>query len=79
VIGERALICAGPNDCSEISPADHVKIVAAVNHAAVFPRAARSFTTGAPAPRLQACGPGSPRWSSASGSISWSGRGPSHA
>jgi UDP:flavonoid glycosyltransferase YjiC (YdhE family) len=37
MIGERALICAGPNNCSEISPADHVKIVEAVNHAAVFP------------------------------------------
>jgi vancomycin aglycone glucosyltransferase len=37
VLGERALICTGPNDCAEISPADHVKIVAAVNHAAVFP------------------------------------------
>jgi vancomycin aglycone glucosyltransferase len=37
VLGERALICAGPNDCSEITTADHVKIVEAVNHAAVFP------------------------------------------
>jgi UDP:flavonoid glycosyltransferase YjiC (YdhE family) len=36
-LGERALICTGPNDCGELSPADHVKIVAAVNHAAVFP------------------------------------------
>ena len=31
------MICTGPNDCSEISPADHIKIVEAVNHAAVFP------------------------------------------
>lgn len=37
LLGERALICAGPNDCSHIGHADHVKIVKAVNHAAVFP------------------------------------------
>lgn len=36
-IGERALICSGPNDLTHIPPADHVKIVEAVNHAAVFP------------------------------------------
>jgi UDP:flavonoid glycosyltransferase YjiC (YdhE family) len=36
-IGERALICSGPNDFTHIPPADHVKIVEAVNHAAVFP------------------------------------------
>ncbi|KBZ62164.1 glycosyltransferase [Mycobacterium colombiense] len=36
-IGERALICSGPNDFTHIQPADHVKIVEAVNHAAVFP------------------------------------------
>lgn len=37
LLGERALICAGPNDYSHIGNADHVKIVEAVNHAAVFP------------------------------------------
>lgn len=36
-IGERALICSGPNDFTHIPPADHVRIVATVNHAAVFP------------------------------------------
>lgn len=36
-IGERALICSGPNDFTRISRADHVKIVETVNHAAVFP------------------------------------------
>lgn len=36
-IGERALICSGPNDFTHIPPADHVKIVETVNHAAVFP------------------------------------------
>lgn len=36
-IGERALICSGPNDFTRIPPADHVKIVETVNHAAVFP------------------------------------------
>lgn len=37
VLGERALICAGPNDCSRAEQAEHVKVVEAVNHAAVFP------------------------------------------
>ncbi len=36
-VGERALICSGPNDFTGIPPEDHVKIVPAVNHAAVFP------------------------------------------
>jgi UDP:flavonoid glycosyltransferase YjiC (YdhE family) len=36
-IGERALICSGPNDFTRIPAADHVKIVETVNHAAVFP------------------------------------------
>ncbi|ORA15757.1 glycosyltransferase [Mycobacterium arosiense] len=36
-IGERALICSGPNDFTNIPPAAHIKIVEAVNHAAVFP------------------------------------------
>lgn len=36
-VGERALICSGPNDFTHIPPADHVKIVEAVNHASVFP------------------------------------------
>ena len=37
LLGERALICTGPNDHTEIPHADHVKVVEAVNHAAVFP------------------------------------------
>ncbi len=36
-LGERALICSGPNDFTHIAPAGHTKIVDAVNHAAVFP------------------------------------------
>jgi vancomycin aglycone glucosyltransferase len=36
-LGERALICSGPNDFTGISPDEHVKIVDAVNHAAIFP------------------------------------------
>ncbi len=36
-IGERALICSGPNDFTHIPPADHVRIADTVNHAAVFP------------------------------------------
>ncbi|ORB74154.1 glycosyltransferase [Mycobacterium scrofulaceum] len=36
-VGERALICSGPNDFTHLEPAAHTKIVDAVNHAAVFP------------------------------------------
>lgn len=36
-LGERALICSGANDFSDIPHPDHVKIVGAVNHAAIFP------------------------------------------
>ncbi len=37
LLGERALICTGPNDCTGIPPAGDVKVVEAANHAAVFP------------------------------------------
>jgi vancomycin aglycone glucosyltransferase len=36
-LGERALICSGPNDLTGNQHPDHVKVVDAVNHAAVFP------------------------------------------
>lgn len=36
-LGERALICTGPNDFAEVARFDHVKMVGAVNHAAVLP------------------------------------------
>jgi UDP:flavonoid glycosyltransferase YjiC (YdhE family) len=36
-LGERALICSGPNDFTDTSHSDHIKVVAAVNHAAIFP------------------------------------------
>lgn len=36
-LGERALICSGPNDPATIEHYDHVKVVAAVSHSAVFP------------------------------------------
>jgi UDP:flavonoid glycosyltransferase YjiC (YdhE family) len=36
-LDERALICSGPNDVTDVPQADHVKIVAEVNHAAIFP------------------------------------------
>ncbi|SOX54320.1 glycosyltransferase [Mycobacterium ahvazicum] len=37
-VGERALICTGPNDVAGLPDVEHVKVVAAVNHAVVFPR-----------------------------------------
>lgn len=36
-LGERALICTGDNDFSQIPQFEHVKVVRAVNHAAIFP------------------------------------------
>lgn len=36
-LGERALICSGASDFTNIPRFDHVKLVGAVNHAAVFP------------------------------------------
>lgn len=36
-LGERALICAGANDFGGVPRPDHVKVVAALNYAAVFP------------------------------------------
>ena len=37
LIGERALICMGPNDRNHIPHVDAVKVVDAVNHTTVFP------------------------------------------
>jgi UDP:flavonoid glycosyltransferase YjiC (YdhE family) len=36
-LGERLLVCSGPNDFSEFDHFDHVKFVGAVSHAAIFP------------------------------------------
>jgi UDP:flavonoid glycosyltransferase YjiC (YdhE family) len=36
-LGERALICSGPNDLTHIPDFDHIKVVDGVNHAAIFP------------------------------------------
>jgi vancomycin aglycone glucosyltransferase len=37
-LGERLLVCSGPNDFSHLEQHDHVKIVRAVNHAVIFPK-----------------------------------------
>jgi UDP:flavonoid glycosyltransferase YjiC (YdhE family) len=36
-LGERALICSGANDFSRVPRFDHVKVVGAINHSAIFP------------------------------------------
>lgn len=36
-LGERALVCAGWSDFSDLPHSDHVKVVGAVNYAAIFP------------------------------------------
>jgi vancomycin aglycone glucosyltransferase len=36
-LGERALICSGPNDFSDVPRSDHVKVAVEVNHAAILP------------------------------------------
>ncbi len=37
-LGERALICSGPNDFPGLQQFDHVKAVREVSHAVVFPK-----------------------------------------
>jgi UDP:flavonoid glycosyltransferase YjiC (YdhE family) len=36
-LGERALICAGASDFPDVPHSDQVKVVGAMNHAAIFP------------------------------------------
>jgi len=36
-LGERALVCSGWSDFSDLRPSEHVKVVGAVNFAATFP------------------------------------------
>ena len=36
-LGERALVCSGGTDFSQVSHSDHIKVVGAVNYAATFP------------------------------------------
>jgi UDP:flavonoid glycosyltransferase YjiC (YdhE family) len=36
-LGERALICSGPNDFADVPRFDHIKVVQALNHAATLP------------------------------------------
>ncbi|WP_461055584.1 glycosyltransferase, partial [Staphylococcus aureus] len=36
-LGERALVCAGGTDFSHLPHVDHVKVVDALNYAAIFP------------------------------------------
>ncbi len=36
-LGERALICSGPNDFADVPRFDHIKVVDAVHHAAILP------------------------------------------
>ena len=36
-LGERALICSGVSDLTDLPQFEHVKVVSAVNHSAVFP------------------------------------------
>jgi len=37
LLGERALVCAGWSDFSEVAHPEHVKVVGAINYAAIFP------------------------------------------
>ena len=36
-LGERALICSGPNDFTQVPQFDHVKLAAQVRHSVIFP------------------------------------------
>ena len=62
-LGERALVCAGWSDFSDLPHFEHVKVVSTMNFPAAFP----SVPCGRSpwrlqAPRLRACGPASLRW-----------------
>lgn len=67
-LGERALVCAGGTDVSDLPFSDHVKVVGAVNYAAVFP-ACRAIVhhggSGTTAAALRAGVPTLILWSSA--------------
>ncbi|BBY00506.1 glycosyltransferase [Mycobacterium seoulense] len=67
-LGERALICFGGNDFSDVPGYDHVKVVGVVNYAAVFP-ACRAVVhhggSGTTAASLRAGAPTLILWSSA--------------
>jgi vancomycin aglycone glucosyltransferase len=47
-LGERALICGGPNDFTHMPHLDNVKVVGAVNHAAIFPACRAAVHHGGP-------------------------------
>ncbi len=55
-LGERALVCSGWSDFNDIPDYEHVKVVRAVNYAAIFPHCravvhrGTSATAAAPAP-----------------------------
>lgn len=67
-LGERALVCAGGTDFGDIAVPDHVKVVGAVNYAAVF-AASRAIVhhggSGTTAASLRAGVPTLVLWSSA--------------
>jgi UDP:flavonoid glycosyltransferase YjiC (YdhE family) len=64
-LGERALICSGPNDFADVPRFDHVKVVDAVNHAAILPACRAVVHHGGPgtvAAGLRAGIPGLALW-----------------
>ena len=69
-LGERALICSGSSDLTNIPHFDRVKVVGTINHSAVFPACRAVVYHGAPAPLSQAGGLKFLRWPFQSRSIS---------
>ena len=61
-LGERALICAGWNDFGDTPRPGHLKIVGAVNHAAIFPTCCAVVHHGGAGTTAASCAPESPRW-----------------
>ena len=55
-LGERAIVGAGGTDFNNVPHFEHVKVVGQVNYATIFPPAARSYTTAAPAPSPRPAG-----------------------
>jgi vancomycin aglycone glucosyltransferase len=61
-LGKRALICCGATDFTHIPDVDHVKVVGAVNHGAIFPACRAVVHRGGAGTTAAGLRAGTPRW-----------------
>ena len=59
-LGERALVCAAGTDFSNVPHFEHVKVVGAMNYAAIFPACRAVVHHGGAGTTTRACAPESP-------------------